>query len=59
ILHPWNPYAPAVHFNVRYFEVGEVYWYGGGMDLTPFYPFREDCTHFHRTLKAACDRFDP
>lgn len=59
ILHPRNPYVPTVHFNVRYFEVGEVYWYGGGMDLTPTYLFREDCIHFHRTLKTACDAFDP
>ena len=59
ILHPHNPYVPTVHFNVRYLEVGEVYWYGGGMDLTPYYPFREDCIHFHRTIKACCDRFDP
>ncbi|HKJ00383.1 MAG TPA: oxygen-dependent coproporphyrinogen oxidase [bacterium] len=59
ILHPHNPYVPTVHFNVRYFEVGEVFWYGGGMDLTPYYSFREDCIHFHRTIKAACDRFDP
>jgi coproporphyrinogen III oxidase len=58
ILHPLNPYVPTVHFNVRYFEVGEVYWYGGGMDLTPYYPFREDCIHFHRTLKSCCDGFD-
>ena len=59
ILHPRNPFVPTVHFNVRYFEVGEVYWYGGGMDLTPYYPFREDCIHFHRTIQACCDRFDP
>jgi len=59
ILHPRNPYVPTVHFNVRYFEVGPVYWYGGGMDLTPYYPFHEDCVHFHRTIKASCDRFDP
>lgn len=59
ILHPHNPFVPTVHFNVRYFEAGEVFWYGGGMDLTPYYPFPEDCVHFHRTLKACCDRFDP
>ncbi len=59
IFHPRNPYVPTVHFNVRYFEVGPVYWFGGGMDLTPFYPEREDCIHFHRTIKACCDRFDP
>jgi coproporphyrinogen III oxidase len=59
ICHPRNPYVPTVHFNVRYFEAGEVFWFGGGMDLTPYYPFREDCIHFHRTLKAGCDRHDP
>ncbi|MCZ6645773.1 MAG: oxygen-dependent coproporphyrinogen oxidase [SAR324 cluster bacterium] len=59
IFHPRNPYVPAVHFNVRYFEVGPVYWFGGGMDLTPYYPERADCIHFHRTIKECCDRFDP
>ncbi len=58
IFHPRNPHVPAVHFNVRYFEVGEIYWFGGGMDLTPYYPREEDCVHFHRTIKACCDRFD-
>jgi len=58
ILHPENPYVPTVHFNVRYFEVGPEFWFGGGMDLTPYYADREDCIHFHRTLKACCDRFD-
>lgn len=59
IFHPLNPYVPTVHLNVRYFEVAGVYWYGGGMDLTPYYPEREDCIHFHRTIKACCDRYDP
>jgi coproporphyrinogen III oxidase len=59
IFHPLNPYVPTVHFNVRYFEIGEVCWFGGGMDLTPYYAEREDCIHFHRTIKACCDRFDP
>ncbi|MEE8395604.1 MAG: oxygen-dependent coproporphyrinogen oxidase [bacterium] len=59
ILHPQNPHVPTVHFNVRYFEVGPVYWFGGGMDLTPCYAVREDCIHFHRTIKSCCDRFDP
>ncbi|MBI3993062.1 MAG: oxygen-dependent coproporphyrinogen oxidase [Candidatus Lambdaproteobacteria bacterium] len=58
IVHPRSPYVPTVHFNVRYFEVGDVYWFGGGMDLTPYYAFREDCIHFHRTVKSACDRVD-
>lgn len=59
ILHPRNPYVPTVHLNVRYFETQSNYWYGGGMDLTPYYPFREDCIHFHREIKECCDRFDP
>ncbi len=59
ILHPNNPYVPTVHFNVRYLEVGHVHWFGGGLDLTPYYPFAKDCIHFHQTLKACCDRFDP
>ncbi|NJK37602.1 MAG: oxygen-dependent coproporphyrinogen oxidase [Oscillatoriales cyanobacterium RM1_1_9] len=56
VLHPSNPYVPTVHLNYRYFEAGPVWWFGGGIDLTPYYPFAEDATHFHRTLKAACDR---
>src|SRR5262249_39982342 len=59
VLHPRNPFAPTVHANFRYFEKGEVSWFGGGADLTPSYLFEEDATHFHRTLKAACDRHDP
>ncbi len=56
VLHPRNPYLPTVHLNYRYFEAGPVWWFGGGADLTPYYPFAEDAAHFHRTLKAACDR---
>lgn len=61
VLHPVNPYAPAFHANYRYFEVGHgedsgVWWFGGGADMTPNYPFPEDAVHFHRTLKAQCDR---
>jgi coproporphyrinogen III oxidase len=59
ICHPRNPHVPTVHFNVRTFECGPAFWYGGGMDLTPCYAVREDCIHFHRTVKACCDRFDP
>jgi len=59
IMHPRNPHVPTVHFNVRYFELGPVYWFGGGMDLTPYYPEREDCVHFHRAIRDCCDRFDP
>jgi coproporphyrinogen III oxidase len=59
ICHPRNPHVPTVHFNVRTFECGPAFWYGGGMDLTPYYPQREDCIHFHRVVKSCCDRFDP
>ena len=55
VLHPRNPYVPTVHLNYRYFEAGPVWWFGGGADLTPYYPFAEDASHFHKTLKAACD----
>ncbi len=59
VLHPRNPYVPTVHLNYRYFEAGPVWWFGGGADLTPYYPFLEDARHFHRTLKGACDGVDP
>ncbi|MBD2257954.1 oxygen-dependent coproporphyrinogen oxidase [Pseudanabaena sp. FACHB-2040] len=57
VLHPRNPYVPTVHLNYRYFEAGPVWWFGGGIDLTPYYPFEEDVVHFHRTLKETCDRY--
>ncbi len=56
VLHPRNPYIPTVHLNYRYFEAGPVWWFGGGADLTPYYPFAEDAVHFHQTLQASCDR---
>jgi coproporphyrinogen III oxidase len=56
VLHPKNPYIPTVHLNYRYFEAGPVWWFGGGIDLTPYYPFEEDVVHFHRTLQGACDQ---
>ncbi|HEV2664068.1 MAG TPA: oxygen-dependent coproporphyrinogen oxidase, partial [Blastocatellia bacterium] len=59
VLHPRNPYAPTVHANFRYLEKGDARWFGGGSDLTPYYPFPEDARHFHRALKEACDRHDP
>jgi coproporphyrinogen III oxidase len=59
VLHPRNPYVPTVHLNYRYFEAGPVWWFGGGADLTPYYPFLEDARHFHATLKQACDGVDP
>jgi coproporphyrinogen III oxidase len=56
---PAIPYIPTVHLNYRYFEAGPVWWFGGGADLTPYYPFLEDAQHFHRTLKNACDSVNP
>ena len=62
VLHPRNPYVPTVHMNVRYFvaeKVGAqpVSWFGGGMDLTPYYGFEEDAVHFHRTCREALQPF--
>ena len=62
VLHPKNPYVPTTHANVRFFvaeKEGEapIWWFGGGFDLTPFYPFEEDCVHWHKVAKAACDPF--
>ena len=57
VFHPRNPYVPTVHLNVRFFNAGDVWWFGGGMDLTPYYPFDEDCTHFHRVNRDALAPF--
>jgi coproporphyrinogen III oxidase len=58
VLHPRNPHCPTVHLNVRFFiatDAGRdpVWWFGGGMDLTPYYPLEEDVRHFHASCKAA------
>ena len=58
VFHPRNPYAPTVHMNVRFFtttstEHEPVWWFGGGMDLTPYYGFKEDAKHFHQTCHDA------
>jgi coproporphyrinogen III oxidase len=58
VLHPRNPYCPTVHLNVRFFSAGETWWFGGGMDLTPYYGFEDDAKHFHATCKRALDPFD-
>jgi coproporphyrinogen III oxidase len=64
VIHPLNPYVPTVHLNVRFFialptetDTTPVWWFGGGMDLTPYYPFEEDVRHFHRTCKSSLDPF--
>jgi len=57
VLHPRNPYVPTVHMNVRFFTAGATWWFGGGMDLTPYFPFVEDCAHFHRANRDALAPF--
>ena len=63
VLHPHNPFVPTTHANWRYFELYDEQdnvidrWFGGGADLTPYYLFEEDATHFHGTLKAAMEPF--
>jgi coproporphyrinogen III oxidase len=62
VIHPHNPYVPTSHANVRFFiaekaDADPVWWFGGGYDLTPYYANEEDCTHWHRTAKEACDPF--
>lgn len=59
VLHPENPHVPTVHANFRILSRGETAWFGGGADLTPYYPREEDVRSFHRTLRDACDRHDP
>lgn len=63
VLHPRNPYAPTVHMNVRFFTTAAegqkpVWWFGGGMDLTPYYGFDEDARHFHQACHDALAPFD-
>lgn len=62
VIHPHNPHIPTSHANVRFFiaekeNAEPVWWFGGGFDLTPYYPVREDVIHWHTTAKAACDPF--
>jgi coproporphyrinogen III oxidase len=59
VLHPRNPYCPTVHLNVRFFSAGGTWWFGGGMDLTPYYGFEEDARHFHAACKQALERSGP
>lgn len=65
VLHPKNPFVPTVHANWRYFEMYDKKgntidsWFGGGQDLTPYYLFESDATHFHSICKEACDQHHP
>jgi coproporphyrinogen III oxidase len=58
VIHPRSPMVPTVHANFRCLSRGATTWYGGGADLTPYYPVREDVLHFHRTWKRVCDMHD-
>lgn len=62
VIHPRNPYVPTSHANVRFFIAKkdgqpDIWWFGGGFDLTPFYPFKEDVLHWHQTARQACQPF--
>ncbi|MPW37985.1 oxygen-dependent coproporphyrinogen oxidase [Vibrio sp. B1Z05] len=62
VIHPKNPYVPTSHANVRFFIAEKegcepIWWFGGGFDLTPFYPFVEDCQHWHQAAKQLCAPF--
>jgi coproporphyrinogen III oxidase len=62
VIHPWNPYAPTSHANIRFFcataaDGAPAWWFGGGFDLTPYYGFTEDAVHWHRTARDAVGPF--
>jgi len=62
VLHPHNPYVPTTHANFRFFttesdDADAIWWFGGGFDLTPYYPFPDDVIHWHQSAKSACDSF--
>ena len=61
VIHPLNPYVPTTHANVRFFAATNgstsAWWFGGGFDLTPYYPFEDDVLHWHRTAQQACAPF--
>lgn len=60
VLHPQSPMVPIIHMNVRYFELSTgVWWFGGGIDLTPHYIDKEDARFFHQSLKEVCDQYHP
>ena len=59
VLHPRNPYCPTVHLNLRFLAAQATWWFGGGMDLTPYYGFEEDARHFHGACRSALEPFGP
>lgn len=59
VIHPVSPMVPIIHMNIRFFEMSNgVYWFGGGIDLTPHYIDTEDASYFHLQLKQLCDQYD-
>ncbi|GAF03913.1 coproporphyrinogen-III oxidase [Saccharicrinis fermentans DSM 9555 = JCM 21142] len=59
IIHPFNPFVPIIHMNVRFFELDNgVCWFGGGIDLTPHYIDESEAAWFHRSLKDICDQYN-
>jgi coproporphyrinogen III oxidase len=59
VLHPLSPHVPTVHANFRFLTKGLKEWFGGGADLTPYYPVRPDVIHFHHLWKEICQRHPP
>lgn len=60
VMHPLNPMVPIIHMNVRYFEMSNgIWWFGGGIDLTPHYVNEDDARYFHQNLKTVCDAHEP
>ncbi|GAB4331952.1 MAG: oxygen-dependent coproporphyrinogen oxidase [Calditrichia bacterium] len=60
VIHPFSPKIPTTHMNVRYFELANGdNWFGGGIDLTPYFPAEADFVHFHKVLYEVCNRFAP
>ena len=58
VIHPKNPFIPTAHMNIRYLERNNKKWFGGGIDLTPYYIKKEDIIDYHKTLKSLCDKHD-
>ncbi|KAL6078383.1 Oxygen-dependent coproporphyrinogen-III oxidase [Balamuthia mandrillaris] len=57
VLHPRTPHVPTIHFNIRYFECGPRWWFGGGVDVTPYYVNKELVIEFHKSLKRICEKW--
>lgn len=55
VIHPWNPHIPTIHMNIRYFEAGDLWWFGGGIDVTPYYAVRDQVIAFHKAVRKVCE----